>query len=104
VLVDARVGVLVATNDGSGSRIRLCRSWMPSEAMDEDNTARSQNTLRLRGEEWVGVVLQIALVPTSAVACGEQNGLYSVDFRHNRRRKNIGALCGSNNSALRAAT
>jgi hypothetical protein len=76
---------------------------MPSEAVDEDDAARNQNTLRLRGEEWVGVVLQIALVPTSAVACGEQSGPYPVDLRHDRRRKNIGALCESNSSALRAA-
>lgn len=95
--LDARVGVLAMTNGGRGSQMRPCCSWMPSEAMDEDDAASSQNTLWLRGE----VVLQIMLVPTSAVACGEQSGPYPVDLCHDRRRKKIRALCESNISALR---
>jgi hypothetical protein len=71
--------------------------------MDEDDAAHSQNTLRLRGGHWAGVVLQIALVPTGVVACGEQSGTYPVDRRHDRRRTNIGASCESNSSGLRAA-
>ena len=71
MLVDTRVDVLVATGGGSGSQMRPCRSWMPSEAMNEDDATRGQNVLQLRGKEYVEVVLQIALVPTSAVAYGE---------------------------------
>lgn len=47
VLIDLRFSVLVASGDESGSQMRPCRSWMPSEAMDKDNAASSQNTIRL---------------------------------------------------------
>lgn len=47
-LLDSRVGVLVATSGGSALSVCPCPSWMPSEAMDEDDAARSQNTIRLR--------------------------------------------------------
>lgn len=48
MLVDARVGVLVAIRGGGGSQMRPCCSWVPSEAMDKDNTAQSQNPVQLR--------------------------------------------------------
>jgi len=44
-LAGARVGALVATCGRSGSRMRPCRLWVSSEAMDEDDAARIQNAL-----------------------------------------------------------
>jgi hypothetical protein len=103
VLVGARVGVLAATGSRSGSWMRPRRSWMPSKTMDEDDAARSQNALQLKGGEWAGVVLQIASVSARAVACGERSGPLPVDLRHDRRGKNVWALCNSNSSAEGAA-
>jgi hypothetical protein len=62
--------------------MRPCLAWMPSEAVDEDDAARSQNALSLRGGEWARVVLQIAPVPASAFALGEQCDSLTVNLRH----------------------
>lgn len=42
VLIDVLVGVLVAIGGGSGSQMRPCCSWMPSETMDKDDAPSSQ--------------------------------------------------------------
>jgi hypothetical protein len=63
--------------------MRPCPTWMPSETMDEDDAALSQNALSLRGKEWTaGVVLQIAPVLASAFALREQCDSLPVNLRH----------------------
>lgn len=47
MVVGARIGVFDATGRRSGP----CPTWMPSETMDEDDAALSQNALWLRGGE-----------------------------------------------------
>ena len=60
LLLDRTIDIKVLTE------MHECPSWMASEAMDEDNAARSQNTLRLRCGESERAALQIAIILTIA--------------------------------------